>query len=130
MSETLALRRRLRQSIGDDIAHRTAVHQARMAAMKSSGPDLMLTGAVAPQPALTLLAVGDSWFDYPLIGNGPIPSDTDVIAQLRGLGTPKPIILNVAHFGDATTDEIGTAQAGAPDRRPRRPGQLEGRGQA
>jgi hypothetical protein len=53
-----------------------------------------------------MLAHGDSWFDYPLAGNGLSLSDTDVIAQLRGLGNINLIILNVSHHGDASTDEM------------------------
>ena len=55
---------------------------------------------------LTLLANGDSWFDYPLDGiiYGP---HTDVIAQLRDLLEPGCSILNLAHYGDTTTQEMG-----------------------
>jgi hypothetical protein len=53
-----------------------------------------------------MLAHGDSWFDYPLDGNAPTLSDTDVIAQLRSMGRVNPIILNLSHHGDATTDEL------------------------
>jgi hypothetical protein len=60
---------------------------------------------VASHP-LIMLAQGDSWFDYPLIGNGPLPGDTDVIAQLRGIGPTPPTILNLAHAGDAAVDEM------------------------
>ncbi|WP_207768017.1 SGNH/GDSL hydrolase family protein, partial [Methylobacterium frigidaeris] len=48
-----------------------------------------------------LLAQGDSWFDYPLTGNGLPLVDTDVIAQLRRIGPMPPTILNLAHHGDA-----------------------------
>jgi hypothetical protein len=66
---------------------------------------LAATGGVPPAP-LALLAHGDSWFDYPLSGNAPTLEDTDVIAQLRSLGNVNPLILNVSHHGDASTDEL------------------------
>jgi hypothetical protein len=61
--------------------------------------------AAAKRPLL-LLAHGDSWFDYPLSGNSVSPVDTDVIAQLRGMGNPRPIVANLSHYGDATVDEM------------------------
>ena len=49
-----------------------------------------------PAEPLCLLAHGDSWFDYPLDGNGLSFGDTDVIAHLESMGI----------YGDATTDEM------------------------
>jgi hypothetical protein len=106
MSETLTLRRQLSQSIDADIAQRTAAHKARIANLKLAHTTLLsLTNGQMAEP-LTMLAIGDSWFDYPLDGNGPLPIDTDVIAQMRSMGSVNPAILNVSHFGDATTDEL------------------------
>jgi hypothetical protein len=53
-----------------------------------------------------MLAHGDSWFDYPLSGNDLSFGDTDIIARLRGMGRLNPVILNISHYGDATTDEM------------------------
>ena len=53
-----------------------------------------------------MLAHGDSWFDYPLWGNGLPATQTDVIAQLESMGNINPLIQNVSHHGDATTDEM------------------------
>jgi hypothetical protein len=66
----------------------------------------MALGAPAAVEPLVLLAHGDSWFDYPLDGNVPLPGDTDVITQLRTLGAVNPKILNMSQWGDATTDEL------------------------
>jgi len=62
---------------------------------------------VAGQP-LNILSTGDSWFDYPL--DGPLPGQTDIIAQLPALLNPQPQILNLAHYGLATTTLLGTAK--------------------
>jgi hypothetical protein len=53
---------------------------------------------------LTLLAEGDSWFDYP-IGLPDEIAPTDTIAQLeRALNPFHTRILNLAHHGDAMSD--------------------------
>ena len=92
--------------IDDDIAKRIKAHQANIerleTAIESAGN---LEAAVANRP-LVMLAQGDSWFDYPLTGNGFPFVDTDVIAQLRRIGSMPPTILNLAHHGDAATDEM------------------------
>ncbi|MFI4972942.1 MAG: hypothetical protein ACHP84_00210 [Caulobacterales bacterium] len=103
---TLDLRRNLRDSIDADIAERTKAHQARIAGLKVGAANLMLAKAPAAAAPLVMLAHGDSWFDYPLDGNGISLGTTDVVAQLTGMGAINPVVLNLSHFGDATTDEM------------------------
>src|SRR5277367_82891 len=88
-----------RQQIAADIQARIRAHQANVAAAKASG------ALNAANPPLVLLADGDSWFDYPL--DGILPKHTDILAQLPGVATQKPLILNFAEHGDATTTEMG-----------------------
>ena len=99
MSQSVELRQKLRDSINQDIADRTKIHQSTIVALKTSG---------SPQTSgpLVMLAHGDSWFDYPLTGNGLPLVNTDVIAQLGSLGVNNPVILNLSHHGDATSDEM------------------------
>jgi len=54
---------------------------------------------------LDFLAIGDSWFEYPLDGNGPSFDNTAIVAQsqLQSMGSPPPKILNQALHGQATT---------------------------
>jgi hypothetical protein len=95
-----------REQIDQDIQQRIEIHQAniaRLAAARASA--VALNVAVANRP-LVMLAIGDSWFDYPLTGNGLPLVDTDVIAQLRRIGDMPPTILNLAHHGFASTDEM------------------------
>jgi hypothetical protein len=106
MSTSLALRQQLQDSIAADIAARATAHQSRIAALKSGAATVMAAGAPAAAAPLVMLAQGDSWFDYPLYGNGPLPGNTDIIAQLQGMGAVNPVILSIAHFGDATTEEM------------------------
>lgn len=63
------------------------------------------TRAAAAQTPLDLLAIGDSWFEYPLYDNGPFPDETGIVApvQLQSMGNPPPRILNLALHGQATT---------------------------
>ena len=53
-----------------------------------------------------MLAHGDSWFDYPLAGNSPSWRSTDIIPHLTSMGATNPVVLNVSHYGDATTTEM------------------------
>lgn len=104
--ESARLQAALRESIERDIAARIEEHQAKVARIRAS------VRRAGGQPPLILLAHGDSWFNYPLNGNSfelP-PRDTDIIAHLQKMGNPPPKILNVSHYGDATTDEMGLAK--------------------
>jgi hypothetical protein len=58
-----------------------------------------------PKVPLNFLAIGDSWFEYPLNGNGPWFGNTAIVAQtqLGSMGSPPPQILNQALHGQATT---------------------------
>jgi hypothetical protein len=96
------LQAELRESIERDIADRIATHQREVVQLRAA----RVARPQAPAP-LMILAHGDSWFNYPLTGNGFPIRDTDIIAHLRNMGNPKPKILNLSHFGDATTDEMG-----------------------
>ncbi|MHC2484826.1 SGNH/GDSL hydrolase family protein [Rhizobium leguminosarum] len=80
---------------------------------------------------LRMLAIGDSWFDYPLLDNGPVFKQTDIIRQLEDAGKPKPIIVPAKHWGytsvvelslpmqkrirDALTDKANWGRRGKPD---------------
>ena len=98
MTQTVQNFVQLSQSVEQEWQQRVATHQATIARIKA-----------APVPAplpLALLAHGDSWFDYPLNGNSPILDTSDIIHYLGLTGSPLPIILNISHWGDATTDEM------------------------
>jgi hypothetical protein len=51
-----------------------------------------------PKVPLDFLAIGDSWFEYPLDGNGPSFDNTAIVAQsqMQSMGSPPPKILNQA----------------------------------
>lgn len=106
MRRSVVLRQRLDETIKSEIAERTRVHQLKVAAVKAARARPLAAGAPPVNNPLIMLAHGDSWFDYPLTGNGLPFDDTDIIAQLEGMGTVNPIIQNVSHYGDATTVEM------------------------
>lgn len=90
-----------RQQIDDERAQRIARHKQAIAARR-------LAAAAAPGAprALNLFADGDSWFDYPL----PVLTPNDTITSIGNHGTPKPLILNLAHYGDEARDDLGVQQ--------------------
>ena len=91
-------------AIAADIARRTAEHQDAMARLRAADAHGAALGFdLGRKHPRVLLATGDSWFDYPLTGNGLPIEHTDIVAQLKVLGDNPPIILNLAHAGDATT---------------------------
>jgi hypothetical protein len=106
MRQSIVLRQQLRDSIKSEIAERTKIHQSKVAALKTAMARPLAAGVAAPPSPLVMLAHGDSWFDYPLDGNGISLSDTDVIAQLGSMGNINPVIHNISHYGDATTEEM------------------------
>jgi hypothetical protein len=106
MRESLAPHLEKRDAIEREIAERIQVHQQRIARLKSARAALSVANAQPQSTPLVMLANGDSWFDYPLSGNDVSFRDTDIIAQLRAMGRVNPVILNISHYGDATTDEL------------------------
>jgi hypothetical protein len=83
------------EQIEQDIKGRTAEHQAQVAGAKQLfgfGPARLIG-----------IADGDSWFDYPL----PPIGATDVCDALQNSGAMSPILLKLAHHGDATTALLG-----------------------
>jgi hypothetical protein len=95
-----------REKIEQDIQQRIQVHQANIARLEASRTSAKALSAKISNRPLVMLAQGDSWFDYPLTGNGLPLTDTDVIAQLRRIGDMPPTILNLAHYGEAATTEM------------------------
>ena len=68
-------------------------------------------GSAARQLPLNFLAIGDSWFDYPLTDDGFItPIDQSIIGevgtQLQSMGSPPPTILSYALYGQSTTQVL------------------------
>jgi len=85
-----------------EMERRTREHQLKVARYKKHKEIRSLAG---PDP-LNIHAIGDSWFEYPLDGNIPIPfSNFGIVgdSQLGAKGTPHPNILSRAEHGQAST---------------------------
>ena len=90
-------------TIETELTKRTQEHKQHVTAIKRGIERRRAANLhLAVQP-LDFFAIGDSWFDYPLNGDVISFSNTDIIAQLRLLGSPPPKILNYAVRGQATT---------------------------
>lgn len=74
--------------------HQEAIRQSRIG-----------VEAAAVRP-LNIFAEGNSWFDYPF----PLPFGGDVVDKIEDLATIKPLVLNLAHHGDMSTEMLGVAQ--------------------
>jgi hypothetical protein len=100
-------------AIASDLAQQTKEYQATIARLKVARERSHTCAAKIPLERLLIMpARGDSWFDYSLDRNGITIWTTDVIAQLTSMGTVSPVILNIAHHGDATAE---LPRAGAAD---------------
>jgi hypothetical protein len=100
---------RQREATEAELERRTLAHRRRVARLRS-GTELRLAArggkgkkaAAAATRPLDFLALGDSWFEYPLDGNTP-SVNTAIIPQLAQIGSPPPVILNHGLHGQATT---------------------------
>jgi hypothetical protein len=106
MRQSLVLKQQLQESIKSEIAQRTQQHRAKMAILRNRDVHLRANGGAVPPKPLLLLAHGDSWFDYPLNGNALALHSTDIIAQLENMGAVHPVIMNLSHYGDSSSDEM------------------------
>ena len=106
MDDRLNLDIQQRDAVEAELARRTLAHKRRVARLKR-GTGLRAQAKKAPaRRPLDFLAIGDSWFDYPLNGNEPSFVNTAIVAQLTQLGSPPPLVLNYALYGQATTSVL------------------------
>ncbi len=101
-----------RLAVEAELDRRTLVHKRRVGRIKRGAQlrphrraKAKRSKAAAAQQTtqLDFLAIGNSWFDYPLDGNDPSLTNTAVAAQLTQMGSPAPLMLNYALWGQATT---------------------------
>jgi hypothetical protein len=87
-----------RQAIEQERTDRIARHKLAIAARRAK-----IAATPGAPRSLNLFSDGDSWFDYPL----PVTGRNDVIRSIEKQGTPQPLILNLAHYGDEARDLLG-----------------------
>jgi hypothetical protein len=111
MDDRIDLTIQQREAVEAELDRRTLAHKRRVGRIKR-GAELRAQRRAkakkpkaAPQQAaqLDFLAIGDSWFDYPLNGNDISLTNTAIAAQLTQIGHPPPLVLNYALYGQATT---------------------------
>jgi hypothetical protein len=105
MDERLDLNLQQREAVEAEMARRAVAHRRRVSRLKHGARMRAESNKSAALP-LDFLAVGDSWFDYPLNGNEPSFVNTAIIAQLTQIGDPAPLVLNYALYGQATTSVL------------------------
>ncbi len=103
MDDRASLAQQQREAIQAEMQTRTLAHKRRVERLRHGRRLRVEAKKAAAASQLDFLAIGDSWFDYPLSGNDPSFSNTAIAAQLTQIGNPPPLVLNYAHFGQATT---------------------------
>jgi hypothetical protein len=101
------LKSQLKQQVEDEFAKRTNEHRVKVHAINArrrSRQSRKLKAAALP---LDLLAIGDSWYDYPLNDFGVPWANQDIVAKLQTVGNPSPIILPRALHGNPMTTTMG-----------------------
>ncbi|GAC1605672.1 MAG: hypothetical protein NVS3B3_04010 [Aquirhabdus sp.] len=88
-----------KQAIDDELKERITKFKAHVRRRSTMLDALAEKTEFSP---LTLVAQGDSWFDYPL----PILTHSDVIAHLNAMPL-SPNILSLAHHGEAAEGMLG-----------------------
>jgi hypothetical protein len=101
------IKAQLSADIEAEQAQRTTEHEIRVNQKKQLARYRQANNIAAAPTPLDCLAIGDSWFDYPLNDYGlPWPNQA-IAAQLETLGSPSPVILNRAVPGQASTVVMG-----------------------
>ena len=103
MDDRANLAEQQREAIQAENEKRTAAHKRRVERLRLGRRLRAKAHKAAGAGQLDVLAIGNSWFDYPLSGNDPSFSNTAIAAQLTQMGNPPPLVLNYAYFGQATT---------------------------
>ena len=102
-TDQLQLEIQLRQARKADIEKRILDHKNEVAQVKGGFESRAARGESQGNVPLDFLAIGDSWFEYPVNDDG-LPSLNQAIPpQLGKMGNPPPKILNLARHGQAST---------------------------
>jgi len=110
MSRNSELQQQLRETSEAEIAAGLREHQLAVDRIKAGMERRRRRGLAATAPQLDFLAIGDSWFYYPLDDYGwPSAFNSAIVGprQLRSMGTPPPLINSIAMYGQAMTAIMG-----------------------
>ena len=101
------LKAQLQQQVDEEFAKRAHEHRVKVHAIKARRRHRKANKLKATTLPLDFLAIGDSWFDYPLNDYGVPWTNQDIVAQLQTLGNPSPVVLSRALHGNPMTTTLG-----------------------
>ena len=108
-AERAKLKTQLRQQVENEFARRTQEHRAKVHTISARRRYRKANKLKAAKQPLDVLAIGDSWFDYPLNDYGIPWPNQDIVAKLQTIGNPRPIALSRAVHGNPMTTTMGLA---------------------
>jgi hypothetical protein len=108
-AERARLKAQLRQQVEDEYAKRAREHRTKVHTIKARRRYRKANKLKAGKQQLDFLAIGDSWFDYPLNDFGVPWTNQDIVAKLQTIGNPSPIALSLAVHGNPMTTTMGLA---------------------
>ena len=101
-TDQLQLEIQLRQARKADIEKRVLDHKNRVDQVKSGIESRSAQGQGPGNIPLDFLAIGDSWFEYPINDDGLPAVNQAIPPHLEKMGPP-PLILNLPRHGQAST---------------------------
>jgi hypothetical protein len=101
----LQLEMQLREARKAEIEKRVKAHKLQVDRIERGNRLRSVHGLGPRKVPLDFLAIGDSWFEYPLNDDGLLGPNAAVVAdtQLQSMGSPPPVILSYALHGQAST---------------------------
>ena len=111
MDDRTDLATQQREAMEAEFVKRTIAHKRRVDRLRNGQKLRAVAKKAAGAGQLDVLAIGDSWFDYPLSGNDPSLANTAIAAQLTQLGNTTPLVLNYAYFGRGAEGRPARASA-------------------
>jgi hypothetical protein len=86
---TANIKAQLRQDVAAEHARRTVQHEIRVNQKQQLARHRVAHNIAAAPKQLDCLAIGDSWFDYPLNDAGMPWPNQDIVAQLQTVNIPR-----------------------------------------
>ncbi|HXE26103.1 MAG TPA: SGNH/GDSL hydrolase family protein [Roseiarcus sp.] len=108
-AERAKLKAQLRQQVEDEYGKRAREHRVKVHTINARRRYRKANKLKAAKQPLDFLAIGDSWFDYPLNDYGIPWPNQDIVAKLKTIGNPHPIGLSLAVHGNPMTTTMGLA---------------------
>ena len=96
----------MRNSIDAEIRDRITAHKRDMSQLEAARVGAHHFSAPLVNEPVIALAIGDSWFDYPLDGNSYTGAHTDIVAYLPIVSNQKLKVVNLAHWGETAVQEM------------------------